>query len=136
MDYSKDKWKPERCPFCGNSDIFPETNHERDHAQAKCSECHACGPFVDQIGGWWAPMKAWDSRCSEAEGWRRELVKGRSLMDEFESDMIESLLVRSYTRLDDSTFKDPEVNSWWIAWSIAKGFPLKLSEEVLYKNYR
>lgn len=50
------------CPFCGGTDILSEANHNRDYAQAKCNDCLAYGPFVDQVGGYWKPAVAWNIR--------------------------------------------------------------------------
>ncbi len=54
----------ENCPFCGSGDIAPEVNHDRDHAQARCGECGACGPMADQIGGYTQPAIAWNTRTA------------------------------------------------------------------------
>jgi Lar family restriction alleviation protein len=54
------------CPFCGSDEaevVSPYDGQLSDYGTVKCYKCECNGPLVDMVGGYWKPIKAWNTRA-------------------------------------------------------------------------
>lgn len=57
----------EKCPFCGSDEVevvSPFDGQLSDYGTVKCYKCECHGPLVDMVGGYWKPIKAWNTRAA------------------------------------------------------------------------